>query len=272
MLPVDTVDRPGCRRHLRICSPLLPGAGLNVDLHRARVFLRKGITTLRNEGPFVLALRVTRLVCRPFGTLFISAFCSKDLTAPVVVPEARVRVDITRLADADVAHLALIVANRTTLGRANATDIELAERHVRRTLELGGVCFIASHEGEIVHHNWVFPGVQWQAGRYIRFEPVTSTDALCDDAFTLEKWRGNGIHGAVHASMIQFLQRSGCTTSFTFVSTDNRSSRKALTLLGYTCGSHVIFFEGRRSGKTRMVRIGGPLTRFRVGEPAPPPR
>lgn len=235
--------------------------------HRLRFYVKKGIKTLRYEGPHTLALRVAKLASRPFGTPEISSCCYKDLTAPVVAPDARVRIDIARLSDGDVARLApvIIEANRMARGPAGRMDLESAEKHVRKRLEAGAVCFVASYEDELIHYNWIFPGMPWQISRLLSFVPATSTEALLDDAFTLEKWRGNGIHGAVHARMLQFLQRSGYTRSYTNVDIGNRSSRKALNQLGYTCFSTVILFEARWSGRKRMVRIGRPLTQFRVG-------
>jgi GNAT superfamily N-acetyltransferase len=234
-------------------------------LGRAKAYLKMGIATLRYEGALPLPLRVTRLACRPFGTLLTVSFCRKDLTAPVVAPEAKAQVDIARLTAADAGALAVIVANRTVLGPADAPDVALAERRIRQKLELGGVCFVATHAGAIIHYNWVYPGVHWQVWGPIRFEPVAPTDALCDDAYTLEEWRGNGIHGAVHARMLQYLQHTGYTTSYTLLSTDNRASRKALTALGYSFDDRVILFQARRSGQTRQIRFGSEIPQFQAG-------
>lgn len=161
-----------------------------------------------------------------------------------------------------------MVAGRESLDPDHPADVASAEREIRRRLEAGAVCFVAMGEGEIVHHNWVFPGVAWQAGPNIRFQPAAPSEVLCDDAYTLEGWRGMGIHAAVHAAMLQHVQRAGCTASYTPVGTDNRSSRKAIERLGYVRDTTVMLFVPRWPGRKRTARFGRPLTRFRVGDDA----
>lgn len=233
-------------------------------LHRLKTYLRMGMATLRYEGALPLPLRVIRVACSPFGTLLTASFCHKDLTEAEAAPPARASVEIARLDESQIGELAVIVADRMSMGRASGADVEAAELRIREKLGLGGVCFVATHEGAIAHYNWVFPGMRWQVWGPIRFEPVAPTDALCDDAFTVKEFRGMGLHGAVHARMLEFLRQSGFTASYTLVSTDNRSSRKALTRLGYEYGTHVVLFESRRSGRTRSLRFGPPLPQFRV--------
>jgi RimJ/RimL family protein N-acetyltransferase len=242
---------------------------LSVILHRIGEYLKMGIATLRYEGALPLLLRMMRVACQPFGMLLTVSFCHRDLTVPVVAPEAAMGVEVTRLADAQIGELAPVVASQAAKGRPSHTDVESAERRIREKLALGGVCFVATYGGNIINYNWVYPGVPWQVWGPIRFEPKAPTDALCDGAFTVEEWRGKGLHGTVHASMLQFLQRSGCTTAYTLLSIDNRSSRKALTRLGYSFGSYVVLIESRRSGRTREVRFGRRIPQFQVRRSVP---
>jgi GNAT superfamily N-acetyltransferase len=236
---------------------------LSVTKERLGSYLQRGVSTLRYEGPFALAIRIAKLACRPFGTLSIVTFYRKDLAAPVEAPDARVTVEIRTLQDSDVLRLIPLVVESSQAAQLRwKVSVEQAVRVVRKRLKWGAICFVASHEGEIVHYNWLFPGIEWPM-TFVEFAPASPSQVMVDDAFTAEQWRGNGIHRAVHARILQFAQSSGSTTSFARMETDNRSSRKALKQLGYSGYATRIFFQSRRSRKKRVIGWARPPTPFR---------
>jgi CelD/BcsL family acetyltransferase involved in cellulose biosynthesis/GNAT superfamily N-acetyltransferase len=197
------------------------------------------------------------LACKPFGTLWVVTVCHKDLTDPIEAPDARAAIEIRRLEDADVDRLIPLVIESSRAARRapQAAAVEWAERRVRKRLEDGAICFVATGDGEIVHYNWLFPGFKWPIF-LLAFANPTPFDVMMDDAYTAEQWRGKGIHAAVHARILQFARTAGYTASHTKLYTDNRSSRKALQRLGYSCYGTVIGFQARRSRRLRMIRFG----------------
>lgn len=235
-----------------------------------RWYLRWGIDTIRYEGLHILLWRMLILGLSPLGTLAIDSFCRKDLTRPLGEMQAKVDLIVSQATEAHIDELATLVAKR--YGPKYVREW-FKTRSIQETIgdrfQQGAKCFVGRIGTEIVHYNWVlFHSEEWP--RAPHFIHLSDREALCDDAFTVEEWRGKGIHGAVHNHMLLFLQQSGFRTAYTRVHTDNISSKKALQRLGWDFYGTLLYFSPHQSDKVLRWQVGGPLDPFVAKETRKP--
>ena len=121
---------------------------------------------------------------------------------------------------------------------------------------------------EIVHYNWIFFHWEESVAGTGRFIYLKDDEALCNDACTVEDWRGKGVHTAVHNQMLSFLKKAGYRRAYTVVRTDNKSSQKTHHRLGWeNCGT-MLFFIPHGAEKAWIWRVRGTLGPF-IGEQIP---
>lgn len=227
-----------------------------MERSQIRWYLRRGVDTVRYEGLHILLWRLLKLGLSPLGDLGMVSFCRKDLTQPLGETRAKVHLIISQASEADIDQLATLVAKRygPAWKRKLFTTRGIQET-IRERFQQGAKCFVGRIGTEIVHYNWIF---------FPREESshLSDREPLCDDAFTVEEWRGKGIHGAVNNQMLLFLQQSGFRTAYTLVETDNISSQKALQRLGWDFYGTLLHFNPHRSDKVLRWEVRGPLDPF----------
>lgn len=233
-----------------------------MERSQIRWYFRWGVRTLRYEGLHILLWRMLKWGLSPLGELRLSSFCRKDLTQPLGVTQAKVDLIVSQATEADIEQLATLVAKRYGPKRTRELfKTQSIQETIRGRFQQGAKCFVGKIGSEMAHYNWIFFQKIQRKDYSIH---MSDHEALCDDGFTIEKWRGNGVHGAVNGQMLLFLQRSGFHTAYTLVGTDNVSSKKALQRLGWDFFGILLRFNPHRSDRVLNWEVRGPLDPFVV--------
>jgi RimJ/RimL family protein N-acetyltransferase len=204
----------------------------------------------------------------PFGLLGMATFCQKDLSLPIKELPSKAEITIRQANESDIEQLSKHVATRY----GPSKELEwYKEKGIRETIlqrfRRGCKCFVAKIGPEIVHYNWIFPHGEESVSGTGRFISMRDDEALCEDAFTSEAWRGKGIHLAVNNQMLLFLQSSGYRRAYTVVGTHNKSAQKALHRIGWEFLGTMLYFIPRGREKAWIWQIHGTLDPFVNGPP-----
>lgn len=131
----------------------------------------------------------------------------RPLDEPITAFEARLSVTISLLEPADVeAYVAFQPG-------ADAAD-------VYQRLAAGRWCFVARHDGRMVHACWVATGRVWIAylGREIELAP---DEAYTYESFTVAECRGKDICSERYSRMLRFLRSAGFRRTITAIMPEN---------------------------------------------------
>lgn len=233
-----------------------------MERSQIRWYLRWGIDTIRYEGLHILLWRMLKLGLSPLGELGIVSFCRKDLTQPLGETQAKVDLIVSQATEADTDQLATLAAKRwSPKQKRKLFKTKSVQETIHDRFQQGAKCFVGKIGTEMVAYNWIFFHRK-EYGHY--FIHLSDREALCDDAFTVEEWRGKAIHGAVHNQMLLFLQQSGFRTAYTLVHTDNISVKKALQRLGWNFYGTLLYFSPHQSDEVLTWVVRGPLDPFVV--------
>ncbi len=226
-------------------------------------YYRRATETLRYEGIHILLWRAVITFLSPLGSVGLVTFYQRDLTQPLKEILAKVEITICQAPESDVDHLVTLVARRYGPLKNLQWYSKLGIRDtILQRFRRGQRCFVAKIGTQIVHYNWIF--FHWEesvagTGRHIH---LTHNEALCNDGFTIEAWRGKSIHTAVNNQMLRFLQQTGYRRAYTVVATDNKSSQKALHRVGWEPSGIMLYFIPHGAEKARIWRIKGTLDPF----------
>lgn len=220
----------------------------------------EGVNTIRFEGLHILSWRMLRWALSSIGDLRAITFCRKDITQPLVANRARADIVIRQATEGDIDPLAALTEKRWTKKQRQKL---FKEKTIKETIfeefTAGNICYIALAGTEMAHYNWIYFNKKEFVHYFIQ---LNDHEALCDNAFTSQEWRGMGIHAAVHNQMLLFLQQSGFHTAYTHLLTDNISSKKALQHLGWDFYGKLVYFSLFGSDKVWMWQIHAPLDPF----------
>ncbi len=228
-----------------------------------RWYYKRTIETLRYEGPHFLLWRIVRKCLSPLGTLGLENFFQKDLNKPLRNIRANVELTVTQATESDIEQLATLVKERhgTWKNSERYSDLDIREMILQR-FQRGCKCFVGKVGEDMVHYNWI--SFHWEesvpAARC--FIHLRDDEALCNDGFTPEAWRGKSIHTAVNNEMLRFLQKTGYRRGYTTSATQNKSSQKALYRVGWTYSGTMLYFTPRRADKAWIYCIKGTLDPF----------
>lgn len=225
-----------------------------------RWLLNYGLNTIRYEGFHILCWRMLRWGISIFGDLRAISFCRKDLTLPLEEIKAYTDLTVSQATDADIDQLVALFEKRWSgKQKEKLFKIRSIKDTITEQLHKGSICFLGKIGAESVHYNWIFFGRKDYEHYYTQ---MRDDEALCDDAFTVNEWRGKGIHASVNNHMLHFLQQAGYRTAYTVVLSDNKSSKKALQHLGWNFYGSLIYFSSHVSKKVMMWQIHPPLNPF----------
>jgi GNAT superfamily N-acetyltransferase len=231
-------------------------------MSRVRWYSRRTLDTLHYEGLHILLWRTLSQCVSPLGTLQPWTFYQRDLTRPIGEMPARVGVRVTIAAESDIDQLATLVARRygpTGIGPYETLGIPGTILHrFRRGLR----CFVARIETEIVHYNWIAFQREESLGDAGSLIVLGDGEAYCSDAYTVEAWRGQGIHTVVLHQMLVFLRRAGYRKAYTDVGSDNKSSWKTHERLGWEVCGAALDFKPRGAHTIWRWRMRGGLSPF----------
>jgi len=181
----------------------------------------------------------------------------KLLDAPIPPVVARLPVDVDVMRESEVDEYL-----------AFRPDVDAAD--VRRRLEAGDLCFVARHQGRIVHAAWSVSGrarIDF-LGREFRLAP---DEVYTDESHTLPSFRGLDIAAARSAHTRRYYQEAGYRRSLAIVFPESRPACRAVAKLGYrplgTMGYWKLgpwrfdFFRAHRHGQTWAGNKRGSGTR-----------
>jgi GNAT superfamily N-acetyltransferase len=181
------------------------------------------------------AFRLAVLATRPLRRIVeLTVLYYMDLRRELTDFRADVTVEISR-------------ASRSEVEEAARLSPGFRESFLARH-DAGLACFVARIDGRVVAYNWTMYSSGEDDGDVIVLGPG---EIYTLDAFTVEEWRGRGIHVALLAHMLQAAKEAGYTDAYTLASVLKRGSRKGVARLGWT-----------ETG--RALRVRGPSGRFRV--------
>lgn len=256
-------------RHNVNAAQIVVGAGIyEKGIFALRWYSKRAILTVRYEGFHILLWRILKMCLLPLGYLGYAIFYRKDLTQPINEISTSVGLTVTQATETDIDELVNLVVQRYGPTKNLEWYAKLGIREtILQRLQRGCKCFVGKVGTQIVHYNWIFP--QWEesvpgTGRFIH---LREDEALMNDGFTAEGWRGKSIHGAVHSQMLIFLKRAGHPRAFT-IAGSVKSARKPLDRIGWDLTGVMLFFIPRGRQKAWICRVKGTLTPF-VNEEIP---
>jgi hypothetical protein len=226
---------------------------------RLQRYRKKIRDTYRYEGLRFLIWRISTWCLAPLGSLYVVWLCKKDLREPLEDIDKKIPVEVVQATEADLETIAAMVARR--LGTTQAGSGWYRQHGIRGTIierfQHGDKCFLGKVSQEVVHFNWIF---------FNRAEPISATgrsiclkadEAMCNDGFTEEAWRGKSVHRIVNHEMLRFLKTSGYRTALTSVGADNLVSQKALRRIGWEFSTLMLCIIPRGSSKERIWQFNG---------------
>ena len=155
-------------------------------------------------------------------------FYEKDLRLPLEPVTAQVDVQIIRGVEKDLD----VLTEFTIQQLSDLQGQEEVRGDILKRLRAGQVCFVGKVEGKIVHDNWIIfdalniPAIDLY---FVLGEDQSSTDGC----YTLEPFRGKGLHPAIKYEMLQFLKESGYSKDYCYAESSNISSHRSLIRAGY---------------------------------------
>ena len=199
----------------------------------------------------------------PIGQLGLESLCQKDLTEPLPVVEARIPITI---GPADANDIDQITALASGLWAGSDEIGPYTRLGVRGTVldrfERGQKCFVAKIGDDIVHYNWI--GFDYEetiagTGRYLRLD---DDEAVCHDGMTVQRYRGKGVHLAVHNQMLIWLKENGFKRAYTVVGALDRPANITHHRLDWEFSGVMLYLITHRSKRPFVVRVRGTLDPF----------
>src|SRR5262245_52104831 len=168
--------------------------------------LRRVTTIFREEGLKSLWIKLLRGV----GAARWELLWERPLDVPLENVTAKVSVQIEVL---DQTHIADYLQFRPD---TNPADIS-------QRLTNGQWCFIAHHQGRIVHADWIMTGQVWLV--YLACElPLAPDEVYSYDSFTVPEFRGQNIAAARSVYMHRTMQERGYKRVVTMTLPDNQAA------------------------------------------------
>ena len=232
-----------------------------MDLHRTLASLRYRV---RYSGLRGVLWRVFEDCLAPIGQVGLESICRKDLAVPLVDMTPRADVDISVATEDDIDQLVGLVESNWHDSDEVGPYTELGGRGtIVDRFQRGEKCFVAKIGTDIVHYNWIaFDREEAIAGTGLIVCLTDGQEAVCHDGFTVEAWRGMGIHPAVNSAMLRWLKESGYRYAYTVVGTVSRSSNITHHRLDWEFTGVMLYLISRRTGKARVWRLKGTLAPF----------
>lgn len=219
--------------------------------------------TLHYEGPQYLFLRMMPILVSPLGFIGILNFYQKDLTEPLREIQTNVNLIVRLATPSDIEELITLIKRRYAHSRTLEWYSKLGIRDtILRRFQRGCKCFIGKVGEEIVHYNWVFLHWEETDPGIGRFTHLKNDEALLNDGFTPEEWRGKSIHTAVNNEMLRFLKETGYRRAYTIAGLQGKSAKKGVSRVGWTYTGTMLYFLPRGSEKARVWRIDGSMDPF----------
>jgi GNAT superfamily N-acetyltransferase len=240
-------------------------------LNTLRSYILTGLADLRYQGLEVLLWRIAVKLSSPLVRLDLQILFDFDLTQALEARPAKIDCQVEPAGEADIDSILDMQMRRLTpeevallsgedeiryavmlRARANARDT------YRRSMAAGERCYVARHQGLVVHSNWIrFADCGPMEGRpvFLRAGEVYTTDA-----FTMDDFRGQGVHEVVLVHMLQVARQRGCHLAYTITDFTKAGSRRGVKRVGWRRRGLIMYVTPRGFGRTFLVKLGGDLT------------
>lgn len=235
-----------------------------------RSYIVTGVADVRYQGVEVLLWRIAAKLCLPLVKLDLQILFDLDLKRPLESRPAKIECvvepaserDIDQILDMQMQRLppdalALLTDEEEVRyalmlrSRANAADI------YRRAMRAGEMCFVARHEGIVVHSNWIrFHENGPMEGRPVLLAPG---EVYTTDAYTMDEFRGKGVHEVVNIQLLKYAQQRGCHRAYTITDFTKAGSRRGVKRVGWRRRGLVMYLTPRGLKRTFLVKLGGDL-------------
>jgi GNAT superfamily N-acetyltransferase len=212
--------------------------------------------TVRHQGVALLLWEMFQNALSPLWEIEAEIWFAKDLSE--VSDHPHPTLDL-RIAEAEPDDVPAIVACLIEEDLPLDPD-ELVEETRKLTrvqlskMRMGGTCFLARVDGELVHINWTLYRItasMLSSAVLLDYEEVVTTDA-----YTAPRWRGKGIHSVVLNHMLGVAHSRGRETAYTMTLLWNRPSRKGIIPLGWRRSGTLFYIRSEHTGKVRAVWLG----------------
>lgn len=229
--------------------------------------------SLHYEGVPVLLYRTLKKAASPLVDVDHQILFEGDLTRPIEQRKARIDCVIDQATENDLKEIAWSrFPDLMPVGDRELSDEEeydraryLRERatmgkafleSVHDWMRSGELCFVARVDGRIAHSNWLqFSGTGTPDQQPIRLLP---NEVYTTEGFTVDEWRGLGLHEAVLSHMLRYAQERGCTHAYTITDLVKTRARRGLARVGlWTRRGHHLFIASRRLERTWIIPLGG---------------
>ena len=225
-----------------------------------RWYFRRTRETLYYEGPHILLWRAMVKCLSPLGYLNLVTFYQKDLCQPLGEIRANAEVQVSQATESDTERLVTLAIGQDPPGKARGLNKKRdIEDMILRRFRQGSRCFVGRIGTNIVHYNWIFfhRVERWSAGKVSYIHLLGNDEAFCDDAYTVDEWRGRGIHTIVQKQMLLFLKQAGYCRVYTISKSANRSSQKTHRRLGWESCGKMLYFHPRGQEKAWRRKVSG---------------
>jgi SAM-dependent methyltransferase/GNAT superfamily N-acetyltransferase len=194
----------------------------------------RALTMLRTEGLRGIGVRI--LAATVYRRLLVLALPLDDTRGPAAPSRVEIRT------------LEATALDEYLRFRPGSEEAALARR-----FRAGARCFVALHEGRIVHAGWATTGPAWI--EYLGCEfPLAPGDVFQFDSFTAPEFRGRGFAQARITAMAGVLRAEGRRRLLAAVWPENTAGLRPLTAMGYRVVGRVTV---TRLGPWRRVRVRG---------------
>lgn len=176
--------------------------------------MSRALKILREDGFRTFCMRVLGEL--GYRRMFVFA---RELDKPILDLSARIPIMIDLLTRQEVPEYAAF--------RVEAEEDEVLER-----FDDGHLCFVARHEGRIVHTAWV--SEKYAYTTYLRLPiPMMPGDVYLYDSFTHPDYRGLNISPARTIYMLRFMHQAGYKRLVSATLPDNYRSRRDFEKTGF---------------------------------------
>lgn len=208
-------------------------------------------------------------VCAPLGQVGLERLCQKDLTAPLEKVEARIPITIRVATEADIDELTDLAEG---LWSGSDEVGPYSRLGVRQTIvdrmDRGQKCFVAQIDDQIVHYNWIGFGSEETIAGTGRYLHLNDDEAVCHDGMTVEQYRGQRVHFAVHNEMLIWLRENGFRRAYTVVGVLDRPANITHHRLDWDFSGIMAYLITGKTKRPYVLRVSGTLDPFDHRVPA----
>jgi GNAT superfamily N-acetyltransferase len=242
----------------------------NPVIERLRRYYQTAVADLRYQGLRVLLWRTVVKLCSPVVKLDLQILFELDLSRAVEARRARVDCTLERASEADIDEILdmqmRVLAAVDAAQLSDEDELEYA-KYLRmratahevfvKAMRAGEACFVARVGGDLAHSNWVrFHDSGPMDGRPVDLLPG---EVYTTDAFTDDRWRGQGLHEAVLTHMLRHAQSLGCHRAYTLTDFTKAGSRRGVRRVGWSQRGLLLYVIPRGLGRTWLLRLAGDL-------------